>query len=743
MGNQLDGLAVLNRYNNGISGGCMRFVARIIVPVAATILFSLTGISGLVKAQSVRVDADPAHALAFDPDLAMGTSIDILPAKDLDAVYSAPVLKESLSAGWGPITYRQNTELTIDAWHWNPDGQWSDGQNKRGYFTGSAEPAGALNKSFGYRLPHRGSTHSDDDRNEFSRVVDGDPASYWKSNPYLSGKFTREPDNLHPQWVVIDFATPQDISAIQIQWANPFATEYVVEYWSGKEDAITKPVSGEWIKFPLGEIKNGAGDNKLQRLADHPLSTRFLRVWMTQSSNTCDTHGQQDSRNCVGYAIAEVSAGNFNSAGQFIDLIHHTPGQAQTNIQVSSNDSWHTAEDVIPERIQTGLDLFFTSGITNHLPAMIPVSMLYGAPEDSASELAYLEKRGYPISYVEMGEEPDGQFMLPEDYAALYLQWATALHRVDPKLKLGGPVFTGVNEDIKAWPDARGRTSWLERFLDYLKTHNRMKDLAFVSFEHYPFPPCDINWTDLYREPQLVEGILKIWRQDGVPAEVPLMITESGVSWALTDPMQDIFSALWAADSVGAFLSNAGPGGAYYHSPVQPEPLHPGCHGWSTYGNFVANEKVEIRQHTAQYFASQLLNLEWVQHGAGQHEVYPVQTDLQDDAGHSLISAYAVKRPDGQWSVLLINKDPSNAHQVNIQFATSGAVTGSTNFVGKAKKVTFGAAEYVWHPAGPDSHAEPDGPAKTEILDLSAQPKVTLPKASITILTGKIAIATR
>ncbi len=47
------------------------------------------------------------------------------------------------------------------------------------------------------------------------------------------------------------------------------------------------------------------------------------------------------------------------------------------------------------------------------LPAMIPVSMLYGTPDDAAAEIAYVKQRGYPISYIEMGEEPDGQNMLP------------------------------------------------------------------------------------------------------------------------------------------------------------------------------------------------------------------------------------------------------------------------------------------------------------------------------------------
>jgi hypothetical protein len=258
-----------------------------------------------------------------------------------------------------------------------------------------------------------------------------------------------------------------------------------------------------------------------------------------------------------------------------------------------------------------------------------------------------------------------------------------------------------------------------------------------VSFEHYPLAPCEIGWADLYREPQLVETILKIWREDGVPSDVPLMNTESNVSWALTDPMQDLFAGLWLADSVGAFLTYGGPGAVYYHSPIQPEPLRPGCHAWSTYGNFVADEKLKIRQHTAQYFASQLLNLDWVRHGGGTHQLYPAKADLQDEAGHTLITAYAAKRPDGEWSLLLINKDPSNAHEVTIQ-CNDGDKEGALHFTGNVKQVTFGAAEYVWHPAGPASNADPAGPAKTSQWPWKEGQKVLLPKASVNVLTGKV-----
>ncbi|HEX7363307.1 MAG TPA: discoidin domain-containing protein, partial [Bryobacteraceae bacterium] len=474
----------------------------------------------LASAQTIHVDTSH-HVNSFRPTEALGAAVDRLPDGAPEKLLSKPVLDKVLQAGWQTVTYRQNTELRIQAWHWNPRGHWSNQAKQQGYFTGDATPSGTLTDSYGYSLPDRGFTRNDGTLSGYSRLTDGDLHTYWKSNPYLTRAFTHEDDSLHPQWVILDLRTPQDINAMRIAWAAPYARTYFVQFWTGSEDPIKNATEGVWETFPSGAITNGKGGTVKLRLSRKPVRARYLRVWMTQSSDTCDDHGSQDRRNCVGYAISEVYAGSIASDGTFHDATRHSPDQRQTTTWCSSIDPWHNASDLDKKAgEQTGFDLFFRSGVTRGLPAMIPIAMLYGTPENSAAEIQYLENRHYPISYVEMGEEPDGQYMLPEDYAALYLQWATALHKVDPKLKLGGPIFTGVNEDIKVWPDAEGRVSWLGRFLDYLKTHGRFSDLAFMSFEHYPFAPCQTTWDDLYKEPYLIKHIMQVWRQDGLPPNV-------------------------------------------------------------------------------------------------------------------------------------------------------------------------------------------------------------------------------
>src|SRR5580704_8056939 len=642
------------RFKNPRSMG----TARKFVLVAGILAFA----SISLHAQTIRVDAAPEHSRnSIVPSRALGAVIDRLPYGATDKLFVDPMVKEVLSAGWGTLSYRQNTELHMEAWHWNPAGTWSDPAGK-GYFTGSATPGDFVRHSYGYPLPHRGVTHDDGtDMVGYSRLTDGDTNTYWKSNPYLTQAYTGEDDSLHPQWVFLDLSSRQDISAIRIAWAEPYAKKYLVQYWTG-EDPIKKPTVGVWQTFPAGAVSDGKGGTATIQLATTPVSAQWVRVLMTQSSNTCDTHGSADRRNCLGYAIREIYLGTTTADGKFHDLIRHTPDQDQTATYCSSVDPWHEPSD-LDEKAgdQVGLDLFFTSGFTRGLPAMVPISMLYGTPEDSAAEIAYLERRGYPVSYVEMGEEPDGQDMLPEDYAALYEQWATAIHRVDPAVKLGGPVFTGVNKDIEVWPDPEGITSWTARFINALKRHGRLGELAFFSFEHYPYEPCKMSWSSLYDEPQLVTHILQVWRDDGVPPGVPMFITESNLAWQSSEAFVDILGGLWLADYVGAFLTAGGDGVYYFH--YLPLGVRPGCNeSPGTFGMFTTDPNYQVQHYTSQYFASQLINQDWVEPGNGVHRTFPAESDIRDAAGHVLVTVYAALLPGGRWSLLVVNKDQENQH---------------------------------------------------------------------------------
>jgi hypothetical protein len=178
---------------------------------------------------TVRVDIDPKHVLnSFDPDHALGSSLDVLSREGIDKVHSPHIVQESLSAGWGPITYRNNTELRMGAWHWTENGTWSDSAHQSGYFTGSTDLKEPTRYILAYALPHRGFSTSGD------APVPGPNLSYWKSNPYLTSRFTGESDALHPQWVVVDLLSPQSVNAVRIAWASPYAVAYQVEYWEGR-----------------------------------------------------------------------------------------------------------------------------------------------------------------------------------------------------------------------------------------------------------------------------------------------------------------------------------------------------------------------------------------------------------------------------------------------------------------------------------------------------------------------------
>jgi hypothetical protein len=719
----------------------------------------LLGMAKAASAQNIVVDAAPSHAVnSFSPFRALGGAIDRLRGGDTkeanekhtERLLTDPVLKELLGAGWQTVTYRQNTELMIEAWHWNSRGVWSNAARQEGYFTGSAEPTGEkILHSWAYPLPHRGATEGDG--NGWSRLTDGDLQSYWKSNPYLTKAYTGEDDSLHPQWVMIDLGAKVDVNAIKIAWANPYARRYYVQFWTGEQEPFYDGINkGAWQTFPMGAITGGKGGTPLLKLMNWKIPVRYLRIWMTESSNTCDTHGSQDKRNCVGYAIDELYIGTVSADGQFTDLVKHLPSREQTITWPSSVDPWHAASDLDYGRgDQIGFDFFFNCGVTRGLPAMIPIAILYSTPEDAANEIAYLYKRKYPISWIEMGEEADGQRVLPEDYATLYIQFANAIHKLVPKAPLGGPAFEGTPGDVDSWADANGRVSFLGRFVDYLKARGHLRDFTFFSFEHYPCMGgrrC-ADWSSLYWEPAYVNHVIQAWKDNGLPPNVPFFMTEGN---DLDEGnVGTVKSALWLADYVGSMLT-AGAGGTYYFHYIASEGRGGGGGGF-----LPIDDNNRVRNYPPQYLATQVITKEWVQPVDAVHKLFKVASDVSDTAGNTLVTAYAVERPDGQWSVMLVNKDQDHEHSVKVTFADP--VTRHDRFFsGTVDRVVFGPAEYEWHadpvpagaapPAGKEGrrrggsgHADPDGPpSKSTVTADGADTLYQLPKASIVVLRGKL-----
>jgi len=126
-----------------------------------------------------------------------------------------------------------------------------------------------------------------------------------------------------------------------------------------------------------------------------------------------------------------------------------------------------------------------------------------------------------------------------------------------------------------------------------------------------------------------------------------------------------------------------------------------------------------------------------VTHGTGRHLMFPASSDIVDNAGNILVTAYALHCPNGEWSLLLVNRDENNPHSITISFDDTKDNSHGF-FEGSVRMVTFGSEQYVWHASGPTSHADPDLPPVSSVVKGGDGALFMLPKASVTVLRGTI-----
>ena len=668
------------------------------------------------------------------PTEALGAGIDGHEKGECARMFTDKNIDEMLSAGLGPLTYRLRTELADEAWHWNPRGAWSDPVHQCGYWTSDDSLGEPINVSYGYRLPRRGNTIDQANDDGYSPIADGDKESFWKSNPYLESHFTGEPEDAHPQWVVIDLGAIKPVNAIRIHWGTPYAKRYRVEYWPGDDPMHLHPDDDDdWQPFARGNVDDARGGDELIRLAERPRKARFVRIVMNRSSGT-SARPSNDIRDRVGFAIREIDLGKVDGDNRFHDQVRHAANRhRQTVIYVSSTDPWHRAEDIDFSIEQPGLDFILRSKLTNNLPMLVPVGVLYDTPENASAEISYLLKRQYTLEGIELGEEPDGQWVSPEDYAALYAGVARRLAALSPRLKLGGPSLQNFEEQLLTWGDASGNRSWMNRFLKYVRTAGVRFD--FFSFEFYPFDNICADAAPQLREtPKRLTEMLASLRADGVPSDIPWLMAEYGYSVFSGQHEVDIEGALFDADTVGAFLTLGG--SKAYQYGYEPNYLQDELKcSWGNLMMLQLNPKNDALNRLSAYYAAQLMTKEWMQPTNETHDVFPVTIKQREQSSLPAVTVYAVRRPDKQWALLVINKHPKRAALLDVQFNIPGAQQ-TARFVGQLEVVQFSRQQYAWKDDGPDGHPIRSLPPAHFTREASSSYEL-LPY-SLTVLRGKL-----
>jgi hypothetical protein len=668
------------------------------------------------------------------PTKALGAGVDGHEQGECARMFTDKNIAEMRSAGFGPLTYRLRTELAGEVWHWNPRGTWSDPIHQRGYWTSDDSLSEPISLSYGYRLPRRGNTIDQANDDGYSRIADGDEESFWKSNPYLDAYFTGESDDPHPQWIVIDLGALKPVNSIRVQWDAPYAEQYRVEYWNGEDPMhLDGDRKDRWRVFPNGEVKSESGGDQSIRLCSKALPVRFVRVVMTRSSQT-STRISDDIRDRLGFAIREIELGSIDNHGHFHDYIRHAPHRyGQTVIYVSSTDLWHRAEDIDYKIEQPGLDFILKSELTNRLPVLVPVGVLYDTPENATAEISYLLKRQYPLEGIELGEEPDGQWASPEDYAALYVGVARRLAALNPRLKLGGPSLQNFDGQLLTWADASGNCSWMNRFLKYIDAAKSHFD--FFSFEFYPFDNmCADAAPQLLEIPKRLGTMMSSLRADRIPTAIPWLMTEYGYSVFAGRPEVDIEGALFDADTVGTFLTLGGSKPYLYGY----EPNHLEDELKCSWGNLMMlqlNPNNDQLNRLSAYHAAQLVTKEWMQPTNETHEIFRVTVKQSQPTLSSAISVYAVHRSDNQWALLAINKHAKRTARLSVQFNFSEPQR-QMSFAGDVDVIQFSREQYLWHDDGPNGRPSRSLPPVR--LTRKAPSFYDLPPYSLTVLRGKI-----
>jgi Cellulose binding domain/Fibronectin type III domain len=323
-----------------------------------------------------------------------------------------------------------------------------------------------------------------------------------------------------------------------------------------------------------------------------------------------------------------------------------------------------------------------------------------GTPQEAAAWVQYANvTKGYGVKYWEIGNEIYGNGYYgadwetdnhssksPATYAANVLQYASAMRAVDPAIKIGAVLTLPGN-----WPDsvvASGDSGdWNQQVL--------AKAGSAIDFVIVHFYPSSSLGATVLTAPEQLAGELAQLRQEinqyaGANApNIQIAMTE-------TDSNNDMDTqpgALYAADTYLTALENGVFTVDYWDTHNGVTSISTAPDGATDYGDEGVLSSGQCQGSACEpalntpfpsYYAISMLSK------LGQ----PGDTMIAAGTDQQLVTAHAVRNANGDLSVMLVNQDPSNAYQVNLNYAgfTPAAATPTVYTYGdEAASITSAA----------------------------------------------------
>ncbi|MGH3169123.1 MAG: cellulose binding domain-containing protein [Trebonia sp.] len=298
-----------------------------------------------------------------------------------------------------------------------------------------------------------------------------------------------------------------------------------------------------------------------------------------------------------------------------------------------------------------------------------------GTPQEAAAWVQYANvTKGYGVKYWEIGNElygngyygsgwetDDHVSKSPAAYASNLIQYADAMKAVDPTIKVGATATMPGN-----WPDGvvgSGDSGDWNKIV--LSDAGSAIDFVIVHF----YPPSS-DGASVVNAPEQAAGELAQLRQEIDQYAGP---NGPGIQIAMTETDSNSFmdtqpGALFAADTYMTSLENGAFTVDWWDTHNGATAISTAPDGATDYGDEGVLSSGQCVNGTCEpalntpfpsYYALSMLS----KFGQSGDTMVAAGTDQQ------MVSAHAVRNANGDLSVMLINKDPSNSYQVSLHYA--------------------------------------------------------------------------